>query len=262
MKEGLPLPDPGTKCMSPVSPALAGEFFTSEPPGKPQLHCNCRPAAGTVHALDFNPVWICRNEGDEAGWVLQLVVLVASSTIKQNWHRGYLSLPCFKMFKALSHSTSFVPLTAIYDIPISQMRRLRSGCCSDLPSSLVSKGFIAQRQPLSCSLPRESQDLSWVLLSHPWSGLWAGESQPQAPPLAGPTASVRGAEAGGGCFLPSLPLLGCRPCLSGLPKGALSKLAEFYTLRGNGHHCVTSASPEDRDRTGSCACQPWEQDCV
>ena len=243
--------------MSPVSPALAGEFFTAEPPGRPQLHCNCCPAAGAVKALDFNPVWICRNEGDEAGWVLQLVVLVAFSTSKQNWgHRGYLSLPCFKMFKALSHRTSFVPLTAIYGIPISQMRRLRSGCCSDLPSSLVSKVFIAQRQPLSCSLPREPQNLSWVLLSHPWSGLWAGESQPQAPPLAGPTASVRGAEAAGGCLLPSLPLLGCKHRLSGLPKGALSKLAELYTLRGNGHRCVTSASPEDRGRAGSCDYEP------
>ena len=29
------LPDPGTKPMSPASPALAGGFFTTEPPGKP-----------------------------------------------------------------------------------------------------------------------------------------------------------------------------------------------------------------------------------
>ena len=29
------LPDPGIKPMSPVSPALAGGFFTTEPPGKP-----------------------------------------------------------------------------------------------------------------------------------------------------------------------------------------------------------------------------------
>ena len=29
------LPDPGIKPMSPVSPALAGRFFTTEPPGKP-----------------------------------------------------------------------------------------------------------------------------------------------------------------------------------------------------------------------------------
>ena len=28
------LPDPGTKPRSPVSPALAGRFFTTEPPGK------------------------------------------------------------------------------------------------------------------------------------------------------------------------------------------------------------------------------------
>ena len=29
------LPDPG---LEPVSPALAGEFFTTEPPGKPGFH--------------------------------------------------------------------------------------------------------------------------------------------------------------------------------------------------------------------------------
>ena len=29
------LPDPGIKPMCPVSPALAGGFFTIEPPGKP-----------------------------------------------------------------------------------------------------------------------------------------------------------------------------------------------------------------------------------
>ena len=29
------LPDPGIK---PVSPALAGGFFTAEPPGKPEMH--------------------------------------------------------------------------------------------------------------------------------------------------------------------------------------------------------------------------------
>ena len=38
---GLPFPplgdlsDPGIKCMSPAAPALAGGFFTIEPPGKP-----------------------------------------------------------------------------------------------------------------------------------------------------------------------------------------------------------------------------------
>ena len=31
------LPDPGIKPMSLVSPALAGEFFTTDPPGKPFL---------------------------------------------------------------------------------------------------------------------------------------------------------------------------------------------------------------------------------
>ena len=32
------LPDPGIKPVSLASPALAGGFFTTEPPGKP-LHC-------------------------------------------------------------------------------------------------------------------------------------------------------------------------------------------------------------------------------
>ena len=30
------LPDSGTEPTSPVSPALAGRFFTAEPPGKPE----------------------------------------------------------------------------------------------------------------------------------------------------------------------------------------------------------------------------------
>ena len=40
-RSGLPflslgdLPNPGIKPTSPVSPALAGGFFTTEPPGKP-----------------------------------------------------------------------------------------------------------------------------------------------------------------------------------------------------------------------------------
>jgi len=29
--------EPGIKPISPASPALAGRFFTTEPPGKPQL---------------------------------------------------------------------------------------------------------------------------------------------------------------------------------------------------------------------------------
>ena len=33
------LPDPGTKPTSPVSPSLAGRFFTTESPGKPNLIC-------------------------------------------------------------------------------------------------------------------------------------------------------------------------------------------------------------------------------
>ena len=38
-------PNPGIKSMSPVSPALAGKFFTPEPPGKPWKLVNC-----TVHS--------------------------------------------------------------------------------------------------------------------------------------------------------------------------------------------------------------------
>ena len=32
------LPDPGVEPTSPASPALAGRFFTSEPPGKPKIN--------------------------------------------------------------------------------------------------------------------------------------------------------------------------------------------------------------------------------
>jgi len=43
---GLPFPspgdllDPGIKSASPVSPALAGRHFTTEPPGKPTMVIN------------------------------------------------------------------------------------------------------------------------------------------------------------------------------------------------------------------------------
>ena len=48
------LPDPGIKPMSPVSPAMAGRYFTTEPPGKP-LHClrlvfSCLQRAGIHRA--------------------------------------------------------------------------------------------------------------------------------------------------------------------------------------------------------------------
>ena len=33
------LPNPGIELMSPASPALAGGFFTTEPPGKPSAPC-------------------------------------------------------------------------------------------------------------------------------------------------------------------------------------------------------------------------------
>ena len=34
------LPDPGIEPVSPASPALAGRFFTTEPPGKSHWHLN------------------------------------------------------------------------------------------------------------------------------------------------------------------------------------------------------------------------------
>ena len=35
------LPDPGIEFISPVSPALAGQFFTTVPPGKLSIMYNC-----------------------------------------------------------------------------------------------------------------------------------------------------------------------------------------------------------------------------
>ena len=35
------LPDPGIEPTSPASPALAGGFFTTAPPGKPKYKSNC-----------------------------------------------------------------------------------------------------------------------------------------------------------------------------------------------------------------------------
>ena len=42
------LPYPGTEPESLVSPALAGEFFTTEPPGKPIKSCNSLKDSGSV----------------------------------------------------------------------------------------------------------------------------------------------------------------------------------------------------------------------
>ena len=45
------LPNPGTECLSPAAPALAGRFFTTEPPGKP-IHCHtCTELAGVSQFL-------------------------------------------------------------------------------------------------------------------------------------------------------------------------------------------------------------------
>ena len=51
------LPDPEIKC---VSPALAGEFFTTEPPGKPRrghlCYCSSVLQSG-CHLLSRRPLW-------------------------------------------------------------------------------------------------------------------------------------------------------------------------------------------------------------
>ena len=53
----LPLPPPGdlpnrgTEPMSPVSPALAGRFYTTEPPGKPYLYLSYIYAAAAAKSL-------------------------------------------------------------------------------------------------------------------------------------------------------------------------------------------------------------------
>ena len=48
------LPDPGIEPMSPAPPALAGGFFTTEPPGKPSTKIkSCAAAAADLqHPLN------------------------------------------------------------------------------------------------------------------------------------------------------------------------------------------------------------------
>ena len=48
------LSDPGIEPMSPASPALAGKFFTFEPPGKPQL--------GWYHLAHMWRMLLCHNK--------------------------------------------------------------------------------------------------------------------------------------------------------------------------------------------------------
>ena len=46
------LPDPGIESVSLASPVLAGRFFTTEPPGKPNL-CDIMAHSDSLHATDF-----------------------------------------------------------------------------------------------------------------------------------------------------------------------------------------------------------------
>ena len=47
------LPDPGTEPTSPESPALAGEFFATEPPGKPARGAEPSIAVSTLYFFFF-----------------------------------------------------------------------------------------------------------------------------------------------------------------------------------------------------------------
>ena len=58
---GVPFPSPGglpnteIECASPVSPALAGRFFTNVPPGKPNVYssmCKIDPGEGRPGSLE------------------------------------------------------------------------------------------------------------------------------------------------------------------------------------------------------------------
>ena len=43
------LPNPGFEPASPLSSALVGRFFTTEPPGKPRLHLGTAQSPGSSH---------------------------------------------------------------------------------------------------------------------------------------------------------------------------------------------------------------------
>ena len=49
------LPTPGIKSMSPVSPALAGRLFTTEPPGKPFVGWVLHVKVCIMCIISFNP---------------------------------------------------------------------------------------------------------------------------------------------------------------------------------------------------------------
>ena len=54
---GLPFLSPGDLPhleMEPASPALAGRFFTSEPPGKPKRHSSCAKVCGFPKGKEGN----------------------------------------------------------------------------------------------------------------------------------------------------------------------------------------------------------------
>ena len=61
------LPDPGTEPVSPASPASAGGFFTTEPPGKPfvihrQNQTECTTKAPSAKIFSFDPCKLLKPE--------------------------------------------------------------------------------------------------------------------------------------------------------------------------------------------------------
>ena len=69
LESGLTLPSPGylpDPGIEPVPPALAGEFFITEPPGKPQQLCTWTAKETQMYRTVFWTLWE-REVGDDLG---------------------------------------------------------------------------------------------------------------------------------------------------------------------------------------------------
>ena len=98
----FPLPDPGAEPGSPESPALAGSFFTTEPPGKP--FCIYKKYLSTyefIHSTNFfrthivlSPImfdikqWV---DSYQDGWVISEIVWLSDKpptfSSQNKWHK-------------------------------------------------------------------------------------------------------------------------------------------------------------------------------
>ena len=113
------LPDPGIKPMCPASPALAGEFFTPEPPGKPNSISERKvKVLVTQSCLTFCSPADCGPPGSSVHGILPARTLewVAMPFSRgSSWHRDRTGSPALQADSLLSEPPGST--IALIDVP-------------------------------------------------------------------------------------------------------------------------------------------------